>query len=172
MALHSYTVHHPSADSQAILAQTDRLVFVKEGFSWPAFFVPFLWLLYHRMWLVLVLFIAASIVIGIVPEIIPLTPAMQAALGLGVNLIMGLQGNDLLRWTLARRGRKEIAVVVGNGIAGAEHRFFERLCSDGLHNPNDFAPSAPATREPVAPPLQAAFRARQDYSILPEPGRL
>lgn len=172
MSLQVYSVHHQSDDPRIVATQSDRLVFVKEGFSWPALFVPFLWLIYHRMWLVLVLFLAATIGVGLLPEVIPMTPSMQTVLGLGINLLMALQGNDLLRWTLARRGRKEIAVVVGDGIAGAEHRFFEQLCDADMGTPKGIAPSVLPMRDPAATPVQAAFRARQDYSILPEPGRI
>ena len=31
-------------------ASDDGLVLVKEGFSWPAFFVAVPWALFHRMW--------------------------------------------------------------------------------------------------------------------------
>ena len=42
-----YTVHQ----NPDPLSGND-LVFVKEGFCWPAFFFPMLWPLWHRLWLV------------------------------------------------------------------------------------------------------------------------
>ena len=36
------------------MQRADRLAFVKDGFSWPALFVPLLWLIYHRMWIELI----------------------------------------------------------------------------------------------------------------------
>lgn len=173
MSIKTYTVHHRSSDPATILREPDRLDFVKEGFSWPAFFVPFLWLLYKRMWLVLVLFLVVSALVGVAPRIWPLSGFAQTLLGLGVNLVMGFQGNDLLRWTLARRGRREVAIVMGDGISGAEQRFFDKLCDAA-------GPGIQASSQPVASwrepqplaPTPVAPKRPTDYSILPEPGRV
>ena len=49
------------------VASTTRLseyVFVKDGFSWPAFFLPILWILWHRLWLTLVWYIVFVLVVA------------------------------------------------------------------------------------------------------------
>ncbi|WP_342640613.1 DUF2628 domain-containing protein [Rhodoligotrophos ferricapiens] len=169
MSIKTYTVHHRSSDREGILAKPDELDFVKEGFSWPAFFLPLVWLIYKRMWIVLAFFILVSVCIGLLPKVLPVTPLAQAILGAGINLVMGFQGNDLLRWSLARRGRREIAVVMGDGLAGAEHRFFTGLVA-GTGREIGSIPSGPAAREMPRGPI--APMAAGDYSILPEPGRV
>ncbi|WP_137388391.1 DUF2628 domain-containing protein [Rhodoligotrophos defluvii] len=163
MSSKTYSVHHRSSDPAIILAEADRLDFVKEGFSWPAFFVPFLWLIYKRMWIVLALFIGVSVCIGLIPYAWPISATVQTILGFGINLVMGLQGNDLLRWTLARRGKREIAVVVGDRLVAAEHRFFTALCAQAGQK---------AGLAPSAARAQTRPAAGHDYSILPEPGRV
>ena len=59
-----YSVYEPPSEAQDLEDRADSLVFVKEGFSWPALFVPGFWLLYRRMWLELVLFLGLFLVLG------------------------------------------------------------------------------------------------------------
>ena len=40
-------------------------------------------------------------------------------------LLLGFEGNNLLRWTLARRGYEEIGEVAADTPRAAEMRFFE-----------------------------------------------
>ena len=50
VTMRAYTVHAPPDEPAA----PERFAFVKDGFSWPALFVPILWILWHRLWLTLV----------------------------------------------------------------------------------------------------------------------
>ena len=59
-----YSVYEPPGEAQDLEDRADSLVFVKEGFSWPALFVPGFWLLYRCMWLELVLFLGLFLVLG------------------------------------------------------------------------------------------------------------
>jgi len=52
-----YTVYEPPGEARDLQDQADKLAFIKEGFSWPALFVPGLWLLYQRMWIELIAFL-------------------------------------------------------------------------------------------------------------------
>ena len=54
----TYTVHERSDETGNITDRADKVLFVKEGFGWVALLFPVLWLLYHRLWLVLAGFIA------------------------------------------------------------------------------------------------------------------
>ena len=55
-----YTVFAPPPEPGETAPDPVRFVFVKDGFCWPALFIPELWLLFRRMWLVFVLYLAAS----------------------------------------------------------------------------------------------------------------
>ena len=58
-----YTVHAPVTNDAGIAA-TDRFAFVRDGFHfWAALLGP-LWLVWHRLWLALIGWIAATIAIG------------------------------------------------------------------------------------------------------------
>ena len=47
-------------------ASLDAARFVREGFSWPAFAFAQLWLLFHRLWLALVLWLAFEAIFFVV----------------------------------------------------------------------------------------------------------
>ena len=49
----SYTVHEPPLRAGAAAPEPERYVFVRDGFSFWAFLFGPLWMLRHRMWLVL-----------------------------------------------------------------------------------------------------------------------
>ena len=49
-----YTVHEPPRRAGAAAADVERFAFVRDGFSWWAFLLAPLWMLRHRMWLVLI----------------------------------------------------------------------------------------------------------------------
>ena len=104
-------------------------IFVSDGFSWGGFVFTGLWALWNRMWIV------GSIVISISVLGSTLSTALQFLLSLAVSILMGLQGNDLLRWSLTRRGYSEIALSSGNSLEEAELRFYGDV---------DEVPSAPS----------------------------
>src|SRR5258708_6987549 len=49
-----YTVHEPPLPAGAAASDVERFAFVRDGFSWWAFLLAPLWMLRHRMWLVLI----------------------------------------------------------------------------------------------------------------------
>ena len=58
-----YSVYEPPKPPADLALRAEKLAFVKEGFSWPALLVPALWLIYQRMWIELVVFLAIFIVL-------------------------------------------------------------------------------------------------------------
>jgi hypothetical protein len=117
-----YTVHAP-IDLQAGSVETaERLLFVKEGFCWPALIVPLFWLLFRRMWIVLAIFVALLIGVELVRRMTGL--AGVSLLIVLLALFLGVVGNDLRRWTLARRGYFLIDVVEAGSRDEAEIRYF------------------------------------------------
>lgn len=86
---------------------------VKEGFSLWAFLFAAPWFIWHRMWLVLVLYLAGGTILGVATAELP--EAVTAPLGLAAQLLIGWHARDLHRWTLARRGWRMIGVVATEG---------------------------------------------------------
>lgn len=118
----------------------DRIVFIKDGFSWPALILPILWILWHRLWLVLLGYLAAAVAV----EAAALTAGgpWAAISGVMFAILFGLEANNLRRWTLERRGWTFAAAMAGADRDEAEARFFAALAS-GLpaRKPAETAPS-------------------------------
>ena len=133
-------------------------VFVKDGVSWPALFIPELWLLFRRMWVVLLVYLAVLLLALATGRLVggPLSPAFLTL----AHLWFALEGNELRRWTLRRRGYRLVDVVQGGRLADAEMRFFLGLERAGASPP----PAKPA----ITPP--AVDEAGDVVGLFPTPG--
>jgi len=110
----------------------DGTIFVKDGFSWPAFLVPFVWLIWHRLWWGLAGYIIAVAALAGIGYLANFPEDLGASLGLLVNLYMGLEGNNLRRKALARRGYLEVAdIVAGDGEEAAWRFLANRMQHQG-----------------------------------------
>jgi Protein of unknown function (DUF2628) len=119
-----YTVHEPPSRADAA-ANVERFAFVRDGFSWWAFLFAPLWMLRHRMWLVLVGYVVVAGAIE-VPVRLSGAPAVATSLiGILLGLLVGLEAGTLRRFTLNRRGWKNLGVVSGDDLEDAERRFFD-----------------------------------------------
>ncbi|HWX48298.1 MAG TPA: DUF2628 domain-containing protein [Roseomonas sp.] len=92
----------------------EGLVLVPEGFSLLAALVPALWFLLHRMWLALVIYLALAVLAAVL-----LPEGVGLYVGLAAQVLIGLQAQDLRRWTLARQGRPIAGVVLGRNQEAA-----------------------------------------------------
>lgn len=120
MAMHVYSVHAPPDLSEAEAAE--RMVFIKDGISWPALFVPVLWLLWQRMWLPLLGYLLFIALVAFVDARLGDTAAMIVAV-LG-NILFALEANAIRRWSLGRRGWRMVGESFGYDRSEAEVRFF------------------------------------------------
>jgi hypothetical protein len=120
-----YTVHEPQRPAESIEARSDGIVFVKEGFTiWGFLFGPF-WLLFNRLWFEFIAALVLSVTLGAV--LAEFGPKAQAAaiVDLLLALIIGFEGNDILRWNLQRKGYAFLASVAGRSRLECERRFFD-----------------------------------------------
>ena len=101
------------------------MVLVKEGFSWPAFFLSGLWALFHRMWLWAAVLITANIFLGFILSFSGVEPFSQGVMSFGFAVVIGYIGNDLRRRSLARRGYRSFGIVTGDNLSTAERRFLD-----------------------------------------------
>ena len=170
-----YTVHAPAGNG-ADLAATDQFTFVRDGFHfWAALLSP-AWLLWHRLWLALLGWIAVTFAVEF----------GLAALGVGrggmlaaealIAILMGFEAASLRRWTLSRRNWRQLDIVVADDEESAERRFFDRwtarqrgLVNDqwaidrGAPPPTRTIPGQPFSKPPPMP--QGAI-----IGLFPEPG--
>jgi hypothetical protein len=124
-------------------------VFVRDGFSWGAFLFAPLWMLRHRLWLVLVCWV---LVVSALEVIFRTFGVVGSARGLALaflGLLIGLEAATLRRWTLLRAGWRDHGIVVADDAEAAEQRFFARW--DEVD-----APPATSDRETASSPSPAS----------------
>lgn len=116
-----YTVLAPPARAGESSPDPVGFVFVKEGFIWPALFLPELWMLFRRMWIVLALYVAVGLALTWLASRYG-GPLPWIALAF-VHLLFALEASQLRRLNLARRGYSLVGVVEGRRNE-VEERFF------------------------------------------------
>lgn len=102
----------------------EHALFIKDGFSWPAFLFPAIWFIIKRLWLALALYILAVAVISATASATDLSGGSVFAILLGLNLILGFEANKFNRRALARRGFAEEGPFVGEDLEEAELKYF------------------------------------------------
>lgn len=118
-----YSIFEP-ATGPVRLDDPNHVIFVKEGFCWPALFVPLVWLLYHRMWLLGAAYIGVSVVVALLGQWLGSDGAPAAIVGLGSGLIVAWEANGLRRWHLTRNSYRQMATIAAENLHDAEARYF------------------------------------------------
>jgi hypothetical protein len=170
-----YTVHEPP--SRAGASAPERFVFVRDAFSWAALLFGPLWMLWHRMWLVLLGYLAVTTALALVLH-------LQGSAGVGtivwglLALLLGFEAGTLRRFTLGRRGFRNIGIVVGDDLELAERRFFDSWIRKS--SADESRPSGERSASSAAPALTPTARmphASSDVAggshilgLFPEPG--
>jgi hypothetical protein len=148
-----YSVLEPSPRSGGRDTGAERFVFVRDGFSWAAFFFGALWMLWHRLWLVLLGYLVLVGALEFLLRPIGASMAARVFIGFLIALLVGLEAASLRRWTLIRRGWRDWGIVVADDLEGAERRFFSaRTAKDAPKS----AAASPATASLVQRPQPSA----------------
>jgi len=174
-----YTVLAPEPkDGGLPPADPMEFVFIKDGFSWPAFFFAALWMIYRRLWLVLIAYIVISVA---------LAAAVSAAGGgvfgfaiLALHFLFALEAAQLRAWTLTRHGYRLVGIAEGRREEEAEVRYFSEIeagssfVATGPVPPVPPTPPAPAAppspRAPIVPRVPQPPGAPEVVGLFPEPG--
>ena len=157
-----YTVHEPLPRKNEAPGDPERFAFVRDGFYFWAFLLGPLWMLWRRLWLVTLLYVAVSIVLQIGLWALDARGIMTFVVWFLLALLTGFEAGTLRRWTLSRRGWKNLGVVVGEDMETADRRFFAAWTPQ--------LPAIPPT--PTAQP-PGSFRRPDDGQIIglfPHPG--
>ncbi|NVK35408.1 MAG: DUF2628 domain-containing protein [Rhodobacteraceae bacterium] len=124
--------------------EADRMVFVPDHFSWGAFFLSLVWLAFHGMWGVLVMFLVGGVAIEIAASFAGGDAAPTIAT-FALLLLLGFEANSLRRWTMERQGWTCLGLACGEDQSEAELRFFNKLQAEEAGLPQDPI-SAPIVR--------------------------
>jgi hypothetical protein len=170
-----YTVHAPLADGTDMRSTTDRFVFVRDGFSFWAFFAGPVWLLYRRLWLALAGYIVLSIAVAVTLSRLHAGFGTRFVVMMLIAILMGFEAASLRRWTLSRRKWRQLDIVVADDEEAAERRFFDRwtmkrnldsnqsVVDRGAPPPTRTIPGQPFSQPPPVP--------RSDIiGLFPQPG--
>jgi hypothetical protein len=166
-----YTVHQPPLRAADALADPERFAFVRDGFAVWAFLLTPFWMLRHRLWLVLVIYAVVMAALDTALMTIGASVAVVFLVGVLISLLIGLESGTLRRFTLSRRGWKNVGIVSGHDRQDAEQRFFDawtRKINSERATPSAAAPPPPrtpaATLPPRLPPVPGVI------GLFPEPG--
>jgi hypothetical protein len=156
-----YNVLAPPAVAGSAGPDPQAFVFVKEGFCWPALYMAPIWLLWRRLWLVFVLYVAAAIGVVLVADRLagPITWLIVILFG----FLFALEANNLRRWTIERRGYRPVGVVSGDNAREAEFRYFANWV--GARREAD-----PPKIEAAKPKPSPSAQATQIVGLFPTPG--
>ena len=125
----AYTVHAPVTDGAGIAA-TDRFAFVRDGFHfWAALLGP-VWLVWHRLWLALIGWIAVAVAVDVGIARLGASGSAIFLTNLLIALLMGFEASSIRRWTLSRRNWRQLDIVVARNQEAAERRFFNRWAAE------------------------------------------
>jgi len=129
-----YTVHYRQETADSLTGLAQDVVLVKDGFNWSALFLPTVWFLAKKMWLVFAIYLVIQALLLVIVFWGELPSDVLTITKITGNLILGFEGNNLQRWSLARARYKERETVAARDIVAAEHRFFSQLTSGRVFN--------------------------------------
>lgn len=157
-----YTVHEPPAGGRDAWSHADRFLFVRDGFYIWAFLLTPLWMLWRKLWLPLVLYLVIASALSWGLHALGVSNVAIAITDTLVSLLIGLEASSLWRWSLRRRGWRNVGIVNANSIDEAERRFFDSWTG----TPDRAVAAAPGGSGPQVP----AASYRDVIGLFPRPG--
>jgi hypothetical protein len=152
----TFTVHEPPPRKREQTAPPERFAFVRDGFYFWAFVLGPVWMLYHRLWLVFVMYMAAMAGLQVALWALGVSALVKFVVALLIAVLVGFEAGSLRRWSLRRWINR--GIVVAYNREAAEHRFFDRW--------QDGAPAAAVAAEPPPPPPPPAHVPTSDHDII------
>jgi hypothetical protein len=160
-----YTVHQPPLKKYEAAPDPVRFAFVRDGFSFWAFLFGPLWMLRHRMWLVLLGYIVVVIAMQVGVRLVGAPRGAAAFAIFMLALLVGMEAGTLRRFTLGRRRWRNLGTIVGSDRDAVEQRFF-----DAWVRGETLSPASPAPARAAAPGSHAASSAPDVIGLFPQPG--
>jgi len=142
-----FTVHTPAGEPRA----SEKFVFLRDGFSIPAFVFGPLWLLWNRAFLAAAGWAAIMTVAGLGAARLGMTEEALPLVNTALALALGFEGVRLLAWTLERRGFLESGVVRADNAEEAEEIYFHDWRAPASPPPPPLPPLPPLPKGEGAP---------------------
>lgn len=153
----------------------ERVVFVREKFSWPAFiFTPF-WLLRWKLWFGFLLWLVAFLSVTVLGARLGYGPWGAVAASIFPSLYFALDAANLRTRKLLRSGYREAAIIDAKNVDAAERHFFVSWQSSTTAEPSvpplktDY-PYPPQSAPVVQPQIKTASTESGVIGLFPNPG--
>ena len=148
----AYAVFEPPMRRRSAGEHADRFIFFRERFSLAAFLFGPLWMIWRRLWLVLIIYLVATSFIELGLRRLGIPIAARTTVYLLLQLLVAIEAANLRRWTLLRRGWRDRGIVFGDDLELAERRFFaanaaSQDAASRTSPPTDPDPVPPSSRE-------------------------
>lgn len=137
-----YTIQAPAGSYGE--AELEDSAFLREGFSWGAFFFAIFWLLWHRLWVTAALWIIVCVGFTWLSFTV-LSFGSFLLIALALHILLGLEAHALLRRRYARHDYRLMGVISAESREVAERRFFSRFIPEAPQTPS-------GTGTPPTPP--------------------
>ena len=162
-----YTVHQPPVKKYEASPDPEQFAFVRDGFSFWAFLLGPLWMLRHRMWLGVIGYIGAVVVLALALRAIGASSSAKFLAVLLLAILIGMEAGTLRRFTLGRRKWKSVGLIVGDNREAAERRFYDSWAKGETlpASPPSSSPPPAATPKPRTPPATPEV-----IGLFPQPG--
>jgi Protein of unknown function (DUF2628) len=121
----TFAILEPPQAGQTATEEADRCIFLHERFNLGAFLFAPLWMIRHRLWLVLIFYLVGM---GLITYGLRASGAGWIVVALVfalVHLLVGLEATTLVRWTRISHGWREGGVVIADDLDMAERRYFD-----------------------------------------------
>ena len=159
----TFLVFEP-ADQARTQAAAERVVFLREKFSFWAFLLTPFWLLRYRLWLAFLVWLVVFVAINLVGGWLGFGPFAGIAASFFPSLLFGMEAANLRGKKLVRKGYRDAGVVIAEDIETAERRFFETW--------KDAPATTPKASPPGYPEMKFAVAAEQNViGMFPTPGQ-
>ncbi len=161
----AFAILEPPRYQHTAIEQTDRFIFLHERFSLGAFLFGPLWIIWQRLWLVLILYLVGVGLIGYGLRVLGIGWIVVALVFALVHLLVGLEATTLVRWTRIKHGWRECGVVIADDLEMAERRFFDNRTAL-----RPAAKPAPVLSPGQLPAAQVGPSHPDIIGLFPEPG--
>ena len=166
-----YTVHEPPPRQGRPASDPTRFAFVRDGFHFWAFLFAPLWMLWHRLWLVLIGYVVLALTLQAGLAAVGADETTRVVAGILLALLVGFEAASLRRSTLSRHRWRDLGVVVADDLEAAERRFFDRWATEGTRPTTPSGRSgAGAAVTPPRPPSVPSGPSPDVIGLFPQPG--
>lgn len=163
-----YTVYEPPLKAHESAPDPERFVFVPDGFSFWAFLLAPLWLVRYRLWLAFIGYVIVAIALQIALRLVGASTGVTITVAALFALLIGFEAATLRRFTLSRRGWKNVGIVVGDDVESAERRFFDAWVNKSWAERSSFG--APRASSPAMGVPMARRPSSEVIGLFPQPG--